>query len=48
VLKKLENKRSNKMNWNSIKDTLLDILESLPNVVWYAGCFIGGFIAGSW
>ena len=36
------------MNWNSIKDTLLDILESLPNVVWYAGCFIGGFIAGAW
>ena len=36
------------MNWNSIKDTFWDIVESLPNVVWYAGCFVLGLIVGSW
>ena len=31
-----------------IKDTILDILESLPKVIWYIGGFILGFIIGAW
>ena len=48
VLKRLENKRSNKMKFDEIKDNALDLLEALPNVIWYAGFFILGFVFGSW
>ena len=48
VLKKLENKRSNKMKFDEIKDNALDLLEALPNIIWYAGFFILGFVIGSW
>ena len=48
VLKKLENKRSNKMKFDEIKDNALDLLEALPNIIWYAGFFILGLVVGSW
>ena len=48
VLKKLENKRSNKMKFDEIKDNALDLLEALPNIIWYAGWFVIGFVVGSW
>ena len=48
VLKKLENKRSNKMKFDDIKDLFWDFVESLPSIIWYAGYFILGFIVGSW
>ena len=31
-----------------VKDDLLDLLESLPHIIWYVGCFIVGFIVGAW
>ena len=48
VLKRLENKRRNKMKFDEIKDNALDLLEALPNIIWYAGFFILGFVVGSW
>ena len=48
VLKKLENKRSNKMKFDELKDYALDFCESLPNIIWYAGWFVIGFVVGSW
>tara|TARA_R110000765_G_scaffold349938_1_gene440016 strand:+ start:137 stop:271 length:135 start_codon:yes stop_codon:yes gene_type:complete len=44
----LENKRRNKMKFDEIKDNVLDLLEALPNIIWYAGLFILGFVVGSW
>jgi hypothetical protein len=33
---------------NKFKDLVLEVLESLPSIIWYAGTFFVGFIAGSW
>jgi hypothetical protein len=31
-----------------IKDNALDLLESLPNIIWYVGMFVFGLIVGGW
>ena len=36
------------MNLNDLKDLFWDIIESLPNIVWYIGIGILGFVLGSW
>ena len=36
------------MKFDDIKDLFWDIVESLPNVIWYAGFFILGLVIGSW
>ena len=36
------------MKFDEIKDNDLDLLEALPNIIWYAGCFILGLVVGSW
>jgi len=36
------------MKLNDLKDTFWDIVESLPNVIWYAGCFFAGLFVGCW
>jgi hypothetical protein len=33
---------------DKFKDLVLDIVESLPSMVWYVGCFVLGFIIGAW
>ena len=37
-----------KLQWMLIKDTIMDVVESLPNIIWYAGWFFIGFVVGSW
>jgi hypothetical protein len=34
--------------FHEIKDNALDLLESLPNIIWYVGCFVLGLIVGGW
>ena len=36
------------MKFDEIKDNALDLLEALPNIIWYAGFFFIGFVVGSW
>tara|TARA_R100001082_G_scaffold11852_1_gene6375 strand:- start:2010 stop:2120 length:111 start_codon:yes stop_codon:yes gene_type:complete len=36
------------MKFDEIKDYVIDFCESLPNIIWYAGYFILGFVIGSW
>ena len=36
------------MKFDDLKDLFWDIVESLPNVIWYAGFFILGLVVGSW
>ena len=36
------------MKFDDIKDLFWDFVESLPSIIWYAGYFILGFVAGSW
>jgi len=31
-----------------IKDNALDLLESLPHIIWYVSCFVLGLIVGGW
>ena len=31
-----------------IKDNALDLLEALPNIIWYVGMFVFGLIVGGW
>ena len=33
---------------NKIKDLVLEVIESLPSIIWYAGAFFVGFIIGAW
>ena len=35
------------MNLNDLKDLFWDIVESLPNVIWYAGWFLLGILVCS-
>ena len=36
------------MKFDDLKDLFWDIVESLPNIIWYAGFFILGLVGGSW
>ena len=31
-----------------MKDKVLDLMESIPNIVWYVGMFVLGLIVGGW
>ena len=37
-----------KLQWMIIKDTVMDVVDSLTNIIWYAGWFVIGFVVGSW
>jgi len=36
------------LSWIIIKDNVVDFCEALPNIIWYAGWFVIGFVVGSW
>tara|TARA_R110000751_G_scaffold9156_3_gene35015 strand:- start:81 stop:185 length:105 start_codon:yes stop_codon:yes gene_type:complete len=33
---------------NKFKDLVLEVIESLPSIIWYVATFLAGFIMGSW